>query len=177
MTVERTLTPAFREAMEKQETEAFPLIFLRIRHPSLVDEIRLVRNGSDVVLNASDTGELVYKGADFQVNILSDGEGSATAQLQVQNVDLEIGNALIDAFDPARIDLEIYSSALFNESVVPHPPIVPNPAYEFQALYLFLVEASIRDDFVTGTLRGWDYTQETYPGIVATEDRFPGLFW
>lgn len=177
MTVERTLSPEFLEAMERQETDVFPLIFLRIRHPSLQDEIRLVNNGSDIVLVAGDTGTKVYKGASFEITVLSDGERAATATLSCQNVDLVIGNALIDAYDPARIDIEIYSSALFDESTIPHPPIAPNPAWEYQALYLFLVDASIKNDSVSGTLRGWDYTQETYPGIVATEDRFPGLFW
>lgn len=177
MTVSRNLSPAFLEAMERQESDTFPLIFLRIRHASLQAEIRLVRNGSDVKLNAADTGDLIYKAAEFDLNILSDTDKPPTAQLSCQNIDLEIGNALIDIYEPARIDIEIYSSALFDENTIPHQPLAPNPAYEFQALYLFLVDASIRNETVTGTLRGWDYTQETYPGIVATEDRFPGLFW
>jgi len=163
--------------LDKQESGDFPLIFLRIRHSSFSYEIRVVNNGADIKLNSTDTEQETFIGFPFEISILSDGEQSPSAQLSVQNVDRRIGKALLDTVDPARIDIEIYSSAMFDESVTPHVPFEDDPAFEYKAQYLWLTDVSIRNDVVGGTLHGWDYSQENYPGISATESRCPGLFW
>lgn len=174
---QRSISDDFRESIQQQESEVFPLIFVRIRHPAFSHELRFVKNGADIKLNSADSTQQTYIGAEFDINVISDGENTPTAQFSAQNVDRILGQALLDTSDPARIDIEIYSSALFDETVIPHVPIDPDPQFEYQSLYLWLTDVSIMGDFVSGTLKGWDYTQENYPSLSATEEVCPGLFW
>lgn len=172
MTVNRTLSTTFNEAINQQESAEFALVFLDIRHPSLGDVIRVVSNSQNIDINGK-----LYQAFQFDIKILSDTEQTAKSQITVQNVDRVIGQALLDAVNPPVVDLTIYSSARFDESVVPHTAIDNPPQFEYQALNLFLTETTIDGNSVTGTLRSWDYMQESYPGIRATEENCPGLFW
>lgn len=47
----------------------------------------------------------------------------------------------------------------------------------YRARHLYLTEVEGNVFTITGTLRSWDYTQETWPGIRATSTRMPGLYW
>ena len=177
MNIKRELTSGFREVIDAQESADFPIIFLEIKHSQLIKPIRIVQNSVDIKLRVADVNADAYQGFYFDITILSDTDRPPSAQLKVQNVERKIGAILLDLVNPPVIDMWIYSSARFNETVIPHVPFDLIPAYEFQALNLYLVDVSIAGDFVTGTLKTWEYTQEVYPAVMATEDRFPGLFW
>lgn len=173
----REISESFREAIDTQESEVFPIVFLEIKHPSLSESVRIVQNGANIKLDAADPDSRAYQGFDFDISILADSDKPPSAQLRVQNIDRQIGVVLLDISEPAIIDMRIFSSALFDESVTPHEPLAPNPVAEYTALNLYLIDVEIKNDFVTGTLKTWEYTQETYPTIFATEDRTPGLYW
>ncbi len=46
----------------------------------------------------------------------------------------------------------------------------------YQARYLYLTEVNGSPLSLSGRIRSWDYSQEPYPGVFATQDRCPALF-
>lgn len=172
MIIKRTLTESFRRSIDRQETEIFPIAFITLRHKSLTEPVRIVSNSENMIVAGNE-----YIGFEFSITILTDNDRPPRAQLEVQNVDRKIGAILLDIYDPPELELQIYSSDQFDESVIPHVAFDVDATFEYQALNLYLVDVSISGDTVSGVLKTWEYTQETYPSVFATEDRTPGLYW
>lgn len=167
---QRTLTTGFRREVEREATAEFPLIFLEITHPALAETIRVVNDPKDFVYRG-----LSYSKAFFEVQLLTDNERPPEARLSVQNVDQRIGNTLRFMKGPARLRMDVVAASQFNLSVDPRTEITP--VYpEYVADYLYLIDVEGDAMMLNGRITSWDYTQELWPGVRATQDRTPGLF-
>lgn len=161
---------AQRMVLEAEQSPHALLAFLTITHPGLDQPIRVVSDVMDYQVDG-----LLWSGRPFGHRLLSDGEGTARTQLVIQNVDRRIGATLRRATDRAKLRLEIRSSADFDLSVDPRLEVVSNPPiYSFLDLYLINVQADALQ--IVGDVQGADYSAEPFPGIRATQDRFPGHF-
>jgi hypothetical protein len=156
----------------KQETDELFLLFVRLRHSALTEDIRVVTDSENYILDGFE-----YQGFQFSIKILSDSEGVPSAQIEVQNVDRRQGEAVLRAVDPVRAELQIIAGSEFDMTEFPrialNDPV--NRIYRARGLYLTNVECTLSR--MTGTLRSWDYTQETWPAVRAVQEKFPGLFW
>lgn len=166
----RAIPLSVRREFEKQESGQVPLIFLTITHPAIEEQIRVVSDVKDYVF-----GGLTYTGFPFDIVLPSDNEGPPSATLSIQNVDRVIGDTLRRVSDPARLSIVIVSSADFDLTAEPRTEISTAPEiYRYD--HGFLVDVDIDVMTVSGTIRGWDYRSELWPGLRATQDMCPGLF-
>lgn len=161
---------AARVTLEAPQSPDALIAFLTISHPNLGAPIRVV---SDVIAYELD-GE-TYAAAPFDMAQLDEGEGVARSQLQVQNVDRRIGEALRRAKDRAEVRLEMRSSADFDLTVEPRVELVANPpVYGFRDLRLVHAEANAA--MLTGEVTLHDYALEPWPSLRATQGRCPALY-
>lgn len=167
----RVVPAGVRREIDRSESEDFFLVFLTIEHEELPEPIRIVSDPVDFNLD----GDL-FTGFVFSVRPLTDSEGAPYAELAVQNVDQRIGGVLLNIQNPPRLKMEIVSGTEFDLSVEPRTTLSAPAARTYVAEELYLVNVSIDTLQVKGRLRSWDYSQELWPGIMATQDRLPGLF-
>ena len=175
MTIERTIPQSVRREIDRQESPEFYLTFLTITHRVLVEPIRVVSDPKSFVLADAGATDRTYLPYDFAIQILSDSEGMPVAQLTIQNIDRRIGKAIQEATEPARILIEVCAASEFDLTVDPRvETTTAERFYTADQLILHGVECNPMQ--LTGSIRSWDYTQELWPGMRATQDRFPGLF-
>lgn len=166
----RIIPAPLRRVLDLQESGEALLGFLTIFHASLATPIRVVSDGVDYVW----LGE-TWTGFPFRFALLTDGEAAPRTQIEVQNVDRKIGDALKAITSPARVQIDIVAASEFNQAVNPRVALGA-PLVAYSAKHLFLVNVSVDAGTVTGDVVSWDYTQDTWPARRATQDRFPGLF-
>lgn len=171
MTVSRTVPGTFRAAVEYEQSADFPLVFLTISHVDLSVPICVVNDAENFMLDGVE-----YIGFDFKIELLNDNDQPPQAQLTVQAVDQRISRTLLKVSDPPEIELQVIDSGQFDLSVIPRTEIL-SAVRIYRARKLFLTDVSGDKLSVSGKLRNWDYTQDTWPAIRATEARFPGLYW
>jgi len=169
---QRAVPPQARRELDKQESAEIYLVFLKIRHPALTEDIRVVSDPKNFILEDEE-----YQGFEFEIKILSDGEKPPSAQLSIQNVDRRIGEAILNSNDSIRLEIQIVTGSEFDLTVTPRTSLTAVPARVYRARQLYLTDIEGGLIFLTGTIRSWDYTQETWPGIRATQARLPGLYW
>jgi hypothetical protein len=173
MTIQRFLPAAVQRELERQETQETLLVFLTIFHRSLFEPIRVVSDAVNYVLDGN-----TYIGFEFEINLLSDSEGMPRARLTVQNVDKKIGRAIIASVDPVRLNIEVIAASNFDLTAEPRTELdAGNTPRIYTAKYLRLADVEGDELQLTGTIRSWDYMQEQFPAVRATEDRFPALYW
>lgn len=167
---------AARHAADLDDTESAVALpwFLVIDHPNLNDPIRVVSDYFDYEID----GEL-YISMPFSVKPLTDSDEQASAELRFQNVDRRIGQALEQDThgDRATVSAFAHASDDFDLTQDPRVPIDENDLpkiYGFEQYEL----ADVSGDAVelSGRITLVNITQEPYPWIRATADRFPGLF-
>lgn len=175
MTIEREIPAGVRREIDRQESPEFYLTFLTIWHRVLVEPIRVVSDPEPFILKDSEGVEHTYNPWSFAIQILSDGEGMPVASLTIQNINRRIGQAIQNAEEPARMMIEVIAGSEFD--ITENPRVELSTAERFyvaEHLILHGVEANAMQ--LRGSIRTWDYTQEIWPGMYATKDRFPGLF-
>jgi hypothetical protein len=166
---DRDIDAVVREGLDAPETPDALLAFLTITHPGLSEPIRVVSD----VMDYSVWGQ-TFIGMPFDYQLLSDSESAPQTQIRMQNVDRRIGLALRQIKDRARLRLEIRSSADFNLSVDPRTEIGSSTIYAFDSFEL--VDVTVDAAEITGRVMLRDYSQETWPGLRATQSRCPALF-
>lgn len=166
---DRAVTVSVQNAIELAEAPDALIAFLVIEHPSLADPIRVVSDLFDYVV-----GGLTYVGMPFGYRLLTDDESAPQTQLRIQNVDRRIGKALLSMRDRAVLTLTIRTSADFNLAADPRTEIASSVIYGFTRFDLVDVSGDAAE--ITGRVILRDYSQETWPGIRATQSRCPGLF-
>lgn len=172
MTVERSIPPALIRELNRQESAQDYPVFLEVRHPAVADVIRVVSDPVNFVL---DTFE--YIGFKFSISLLTDTEEAPYAQLSIQNVDKRIGDALLAVDEAAELDFQVLPLSEFDRTVKPRVELDPGNStriYRARRLKLVDVEAGLLT--LTGRIVSWDWSQEPYPGIYATQDRTPALY-
>ena len=65
----------------------------------------------------------------------------------------------------------------FDLSVAPRVPLGPSVEHIYVARHLYLTDVEGDVLQLSGTIRWWEYTQESWPALRATQNRFPGLYW
>lgn len=169
----RGIPPSVLRDLNRQETEELLLVFMTITHPTLTDVIRVVSDPRYFKLD-----DEIHIGFRFDIRLMTDNEAAPFSQLTIQNVDRRIPVALLDVNQPARIHIQVIAGSEFNLDENPCTEIGgPGSAervYNAPLLYLTEVEADAMQ--ITARIVSWDYTQELWPGMMATKDRFPGLF-
>lgn len=166
----RVISGALRRWLNLQESGAAVIAFLTITSDDLAEPICVAGDGVDYV-----RGGVTYIGFPFKFGLLTDEEGAPRCQIEVQNVDRKIGDALRALSSPARLKLELISADEFDQTAGPRTAL-GTPPIEYVANHLFLVNVSVDAMAVTGDVVSWDYTQDTWPARRATQDRYPGLF-
>ena len=170
MTIERTIPAGDRREIDREESQQVYLTFLTISHPSLADDERVVADGADFIL-----GGKTFTGFEFSLPILTDTNRPPVAQLKIQNVSQRIGEVLREIDQPATLKLEVIPASEFNLTVDPRTEI-GTAARTYVADQLTLVGVEADPMFITGRLQTRDYSQEQWPGVMASQAAFPGLF-
>lgn len=166
----RIISTSLRKLMQQQESGEAIIPFLTITHPTIDPPIRVAGDGVDYVWQGED-----WTGFFYEVNMLSDDESPPKTQLSIQNVDRRIGDTLLSISTPARIRLDLVAASEFDQTANPRTPL-GTPPIEYTANFLFLTGVTVDAGNVTGDVVSWDYTQDTWPGRRATQDRFPALY-
>lgn len=172
MTIQRNLPQSVVTEIEKQVSEEAYLVFLTFYHQDLHDPIRVVSDPESFVLEGAE-----YVGFEFDINLLSDGNSPPQAKLRIANVDERIGQAVLATSSPVNLTLEIIPLSEFDLNTYPRQSINPNPLRVYRASHLRLSDVTGDLIQITGTIKSWDYSQEPWPSLKATQNRFPGLFW
>ena len=158
-----------RESIREESAEAY-LIFLTMTHDSLSDAVRVVSNPVDCVLDG-----FTFTGFRFNITLVSDNEQPPFAQLQIQNVSRLMNEVILNIKTPPKFRVEVIAASEFNLTVDPHTEIATaGRTHLAEELTIGNVDADALS--ITGRLQTWDYTSEIWPGIMATQDAFPGLF-
>lgn len=169
----RRLIPSqVRREIDRQESGEFYLVFLDLKHSKLAEKIRVVSDPENFILDGNE-----YIGFEFNINLLTDTEQMPTARLSVQNVDRRIGEAVLNSTDPVRIEIQVIAGSQFDLSVFPRVALDDPVERIYRAKSLYLVDVKGDALSLSGTIKSWDYTQETWPALRATQERFPGLYW
>lgn len=171
MTQQRTIPAATAAELERDSSPYALIWFLTITHPAISEPIRVVSDVFDYTLDGDE-----YIGIPFDAIAVTDNDQQPTAQLRVQNIDRRIGQALESINGRAEVSAVAYSTADFDLSVDPRVATgTPSAVYTFSNFSLSDVEVTAAE--VTGRISLLvDYSQEPWPYIRATQDRFPGLF-
>lgn len=173
--IEREIPQSVRREIDRQESPEFYLTFLTITHRVLIEPIRVVSDPKSFVLKDAGGTARTYNPWSFAIQILSDNEGMPTASLTIQNINRRIGQAIQAADEPARMSIEVIAGSEFDITTDPRVELsTAERFYTADHLVLYGVEANAMQ--LKGSIRTWDYTQEIWPGMYATKDRFPGLF-
>ncbi len=167
---QRVVPAGTRREIDRQESSEHFLLFLTVTHPSLSTPIRVVSDPVDFVL-----GGVTFTGYVFHITILTDDDGAPFARLTIQNIDSSIGEVLRSIVEPPVLKLEIIAASEFDLTVDPRTETATAArTYSGDSLVLSGVDVDVM--FVTGRLQARDFAREMWPGLMATEDRFPGLF-
>lgn len=171
---ERSLATRHLVDLDDTESPAALMWFLTIDHPNIVEPIRVVSDYFDYVIDGD-----TYIAMPFEVQPLTDNDQTPSAEIRVPNIDRRIGEALeIDmAGTRATVSAVAYSSEDFDLTVEPRVPLDAGDLpviYSFEQFELADVRANTVD--ITGRITLIDITQEPWPFLRATSDRFPGLF-
>lgn len=169
----RSVPTAVLRELNRQESADFFVVFLDIAHPALSDTIRVVSDPRNFVLDGNE-----YVGFQFDIRLLSDNEAAPFSQLTIQNINKKIPEGILSAVSPARVHIRVFSGTEFNLDETPcTEKNGPGSAvYTYNAPQLFLTEVEADAMQITARIVSWDYTQELWPGMMATKNRFPGLF-
>jgi hypothetical protein len=168
----RTIPVLNRKVLEQSSAgEAF-LAFVTVSHPQMIEAIRLVLDGADYVIG-SDTFHKSF----FEIDLVSDDESPPKATFRFSNVDRVAITMLRSVASPPRVALDLISTAYFDLTVDPR---TVKPATTVEYLYrargLFLTGITADSIAVEGTLRGWDFRQESWPDKRVTQTLLPGAF-
>lgn len=161
-----------RRSMEQPSSGDAELVFVTITHSEMADVVRLVVDGYDYLI----AGNIWHKSA-FELDLLTDNDKPPSAQFRFPNVDRAAIAKLRSVTGPCRVAFEVYSSVYFDLSADPRtvkPGLTLEPIYSASAL--FLTEVTADDVAVEGTLRSWDYRQESWPDMRATKRLVPGAY-
>jgi len=170
MTISRALANAMRDDLETPDGADALIAFLRIEHPALSDDIRLVSDVFDYSWN----GEL-WTGLPFDFVLLNDDDEMPQTGLSIPNVDRRIGIAIRALDVRPKCSLSLLSSADFDLNEDPRTaPGATTTIYSFTQFDLLSVKGDAAS--VVGRVILRDYGQEPWPGLRATASRCPGLF-
>ena len=154
-----TLSTTMQTAMFSQETDDGLLVLLTISHTDLSTDIRVVANGVDIT-SRGDT----YTAIPFDILLPSeDPDSPPKAQLSIDNVSRELGQAIRSISDAATVLIEVVRLKSPDDVEISFPA-------------LNLRNARFDAGKVTGDLVSEDLVLEPYPSDTFNPAFFPGMF-
>lgn len=173
----RTINAAIRAGIEASQDNDPLLAFLTITHAGLETPFRVV--GDNATLNGNPVtysyNGAIFTALPFDLEILSDDDSAPVGKVSITNVDQVIGETVRAMQDRPFIALSILPASDFDLTVEPRVLIASaHLVYDASGLTI----RNIKGDSLTmvGDLRSIDDTAEPWPGILATQARFPALF-
>jgi hypothetical protein len=164
--VARTLSPRALASAFGAETDEVWLLLLRIHHPDInIDPhppgtLRFVNNNEDIVGGSDNTGYVAFP---FMFDMPGeDPEAPSIARLRIDNVDLQIVEAVRGLTSEPHVDIELVLAS--------QPTTVE---ISFEGLTLRAVDYDALE--VTGTLTMEEIFTEPVT-LEMTPARFPGMF-
>lgn len=156
----RSISTTFRQAVEAAYSSEAVIVLARIEHERLNEPLLLASNTEDVVSN----GE-TFTGFPFELSWPDEGgDGQALGSVSIQNVDREIGSAVLKLDGPVTISLYVVLAS--------DPDTI-----EIEALDLSLRTVNGDALTITGDIGiRYDLATIDYPGLRATQARCPGLW-
>jgi|GEM_PF-1663340 len=159
-----------RRSHERSSSPDADLMFMEVTHRASADVIRLVIDGVDYKI-----GDDIWHKSFFEYELVTDTEDPPTTRVRFANVDRKSVGLLTRVVDPARVRLMVITSAYFDLSTDPRTVkagYTIQPTYEARSLDL--IDVTINDITVEGTLKSRDLRQEVYPNLRAIKSRLPG---
>lgn len=157
-------------ALEAQTSDDPLIVFVTIAHETLDAPIRLVLDGADHLRS----GALHHKSA-FELALLSDDDSPPVTRFTFPAVDRQALTRLAGVTEPATVSFEVLASSAFDQSTDPRQE-KPDATAIYSATHLFLTEINVDAMSCEGTLRSWDYRQEAWPNLRATQAIAPGAW-
>lgn len=166
----RAIPQGVRNELEAASSSTALLCFVKIEHDDLDDDVRVVCDPLPYVWGGEQ-----YEGVIFDFKILTDDDEFPFTELTLPNVDRRIGEAVRATKVRPRVGLYMLSAADFDLSQNPRTQIgTPVPVYSFEGFEISEVAVDVAEIRARVVMR--DYSTEPFPGISATQSRFPGLF-
>ena len=164
----RQVSTAFKRAVNGQETSEAFILLVTISHSAFTDDMRIASDPFELLPNAGVNGVisrgLEYIYLPFSINLpQQDDTGIARAQLQIDNVDRRIINAVRSANSPLSITLEVVLSS-----------DVDTPEISIEDFRLERVEYDSL--VVSGDISVEYFELEPFPAGRFTPSDFPGMF-
>lgn len=166
----RPLSTAFRRELEEPRSTEFIVILLTISDTSLKEPIRVANDTVSYIYNGD-----TYVGFPFEMELLDDTIRLPTGRIRIQNVDRQIGEAILALTDPPTLTITVLASSDFGPISNGAREPLGTPTVEYEATNLIFNNISVNVTEVTGELGSFDMTNEPWPAIRSTADRLPGL--
>lgn len=173
----RQLSPNLRRALEEPRSQEYVVVLLRIEHETIANPI-LVAND---VINYVYNGE-TYFGFPFEIELVGDGAQVPRGQLRIQNVDRQIGEAVLNLTTPPRLSILLFAQSDFAEAQAVGDGVYEDTRFEnegitpeYEANHLIFGSISVNAMDVTGEIVSFDMSNEPWPALRSTADRLPGL--
>ena len=173
--------PVISRRLLEQSSSGVPiLVFVTVSHPTLETPIRLVVDGADYVVNGD-----TFHQSFFELDLLTDTEQPPQARFRFPNVDRTAITLLRRVSGPCRVEFALLPASWFDLTVEPRTvktgltvtwSRAPAGSLIYKAASLFLTEITADQSQVEGTLRSWDYRQESWPDKRTTQALTPGVF-
>lgn len=174
----RPLTPEATANLLRQEAADQLVAFLTISHEDINPPIRVVCDAATFAGNAmtySWRGE-TWQAFPFELKWVTDTDAAPTARLVVPNVDRLVGQAVDALVLPPTIRIDLCLAGDFDLTANPRVGLSGDPDPEATADGFDLVDVEANVLTVQGTLKGWDYRQEVFPNMIATQSLTPALY-
>lgn len=114
----RSISSALKRTLLLQESGEAIIAFLTIDHDDLAEPIRVASDGAGYVFQG-----VTWTGFPFRMQLVSDDEGAPKCQIEVQNVDRRIGDALKAISSTARLRLDLVAASAFDQTADPRTAI------------------------------------------------------
>jgi len=151
-----TISNVLKAEVFKQETDEAFLVLLSIIHPDIVT-LRVTNNGEDIISNGN-----TYIPFPFSITLpRSDPQQQPRAQIEIDNVDRQIVQAIRLLTTPPEIQIQVVRASA--------PDTV-----EVQFDGFTLKDANYDALVVSGSLSVEDFLSEPYPAGIFDPSRFPG---
>lgn len=161
----RAIAPALVSSLLREEGPEALVCFLQVDHPSFDMPARMV---CDVI--AYTWRGLHWHPVVFDTILLTDRDSPPEARLTIP-AHQDVSQALLGLAGEPTASIWVLSAAEFDQGVEIGTPAV---IYGFEAFRLVDVQGDAVQ--IGGRLVLRDYATEPWPGVRATQDRFPGLF-
>ncbi len=166
----RTIPLVTLEKLQAASSDEALIAFATIEHEAIDQPIRLALDLADYLRDGA-----LYRAAPFRLDLVNDDDRPPRARFAFPAVNRQALTRLAGVSDPARVTVEILAASAFDLSSEPRDQ-KPGATALYAARHLFLTDVTVDAASCAGTLRGWDYRQELWPNMLATQARCPGLW-